>query len=78
MARATVSKAALLQILIDETGKLLTSDAHHIIGKITIAHRRGEPNWDASIGMVALTTLKAFEAALGKTQKLYDHDLAWF
>jgi len=77
MPRETLSEAALLKILIVETGRRLGTDANHIVDKITIAHRRGEPNWDAEIAMVGLATLKAFRAALQKVQQLYDYDLVW-
>jgi hypothetical protein len=74
---AKVSETTLRQILVDETGRRLGTDARHIVDKITIAHRQGEPNWDADIGMVGLATHKAFAAAREKVRKLYDHDLIW-
>jgi hypothetical protein len=74
---AVLPAVQLLKILIDETGRRLGTDANHIVDKITIAYKRGEPNWDAEIAMVGLATLKAFRAALQKVQQLYDYDLIW-
>jgi hypothetical protein len=61
-------------MLADETGTCLSTDATHIISKITIAHTRGDPNWDADIAMVGLATLRAFTASIQKLQKLYDYE----
>lgn len=74
MTKDTISEAALLRVLVDETGKLLAVDASYLGSKIMITHQRDEFNWTASIGMVGLATSKAFDAALQQTQLRYDLD----
>jgi hypothetical protein len=77
VSRKTVSEIALLEILIDETGRRLGNDANHLLHKITITRKRNVPNWDAEIAVVGLATNRAFTAALQKMQKLHDYDVVW-
>jgi hypothetical protein len=74
MERQRVAEAALLGILIHETGRALGKDANFLGEKIEIRKRNGEPNWDANCGIAGPPIIKAFATALNKTQALYNLD----
>jgi hypothetical protein len=78
MVRSWVSEGALRQIFIDEIGRLLDTNARDLDKKITIARveKPGGPNWEATIDIVGVTTLKAFVSALRKARRLYKLDPA--
>jgi hypothetical protein len=70
--RKTLSFFDLERILIAETAKLLAGDASLLRDKIKISRSKGQPNWDATIDMVGLATLRAFETALRRIRAHYN------
>jgi hypothetical protein len=71
MARQAISGEALRQVLVAETGRLLGVDAGHLRSKVRITRTSGQPNWNASIDVVGLNTVRAFNEALKRALAQY-------
>jgi hypothetical protein len=72
MKRQTIAKSVLIQILIDETAKVLKGHAHLLRKQIRIRRCNGEPNWDADCGVARTTTSRAFNSAKRNAKQIFD------
>jgi len=74
MERQSIAEATLLEILLNETSKVLGKDASFLGKQVALRRREGTPNWDANCGIAGMMVLRAFGIALQKVQAQYDLD----
>jgi hypothetical protein len=72
MNRQTIAKSVLVQILFDETVKVLGGHAHLLRKQIRIWRCEGKPNWDADCGVTRTRTSRAFNAAKRNAREIFD------
>jgi hypothetical protein len=72
MKRQTIAKSVLVQILIDETIKVLGEHAHLLRKQIRIRQCDGEPNWDADCGVTRTSASRDFHTAKRNARKIFD------
>jgi hypothetical protein len=72
--RQSISEAALLEILLQETTSMLGKDASFLGKQVEFRRSKGEPNWDASCGIANPMIVKAFVTAVVKAQAHFNLD----